>query len=265
MKKLNVLMLLLSTVLLVYFQPDNRSLMPVTTNSKSALSLYNQAMKYYDDVNIGKALETFKKALDQDPDFFMVNYQLAFFSLLNQSPDDFEKYADNAINCKAKLSDAEELLKDALVSLKKGRTNVTDVGKKLVEMYPNDPGSYNYLAYFQSLAKDTTAMVETLKKAITVATNDAPFYNQLGYAYLTLNQTGKAKEAFDKYIELEPGNPNAYDSQGDYYMYVKKYEDAYESYMKANSMDPSFSRDKAEAAKDLYEQTEGKKLDIISM
>ncbi len=132
-------------------------------------------------------------------------------------------------------------------------------------MYPNDPNSYNNLIYFQSLAGDSTGMVETLNKAIKIATNPAPFYNQLGYAYLTLKQNDKAQEAFDKYIELEPKNPNVYDSKGDYYMYIKKYDKAYESYMKAYSMDPSFSHDKAEMARQLYEQTEGKKLEIISM
>ena len=95
--------------------------------------------------------------------------------------------------------------------------------------------------------------------------NPAAFYNQLGYAYLTLKQSDKAEEAFDKYIELEPKNPNVYDSKGDFYMFIKKYDKAYESYMTAYSMDPSFSHDKAEMAKQLYEQTEGKKLEIITM
>ena len=35
--------------------------------------------------------------------------------------------------------------------------------------------------------------------------------------------------------------------------------------MQAKSMDPSFSHDKAELAKQLYEQTEGKELKIITM
>jgi hypothetical protein len=48
-------------------------------------------------------------------------------------------------------------------------------------------------------------------------------------------------------------------------MFIRKYDKAYESYMTANSMDPSFSHDKAELAKQLYEQTEGKKLQIISI
>lgn len=265
MKKLLVLTLLVAGCIHLCFGSDDSKLIPVTTNSKSALSFYNQAMKYFDAVSLEKALGTFRKALDEDPDFFMANYQLAFFFLLNRSTDNFEKYADAAINCKIKLSDGEELLRGAITRARQGQTNITDVGQKLVDLYPSDPFAYNNLVYYQSLAGDTTAIVETLKKALTIATNAAPFYNQLGYAYLTLKQNDKAEEAFDKYIELDPRNPNAYDSKGDYFMIIKKYDKAYDSYMKANSMDPSFSREKAQAAKQLYEQTEGKKIEIKSI
>lgn len=258
-------MLLLLVVIPLFSQPDKGKLMPVTTNSKSALSYYNQAVKYLDDVKLPEALENFKKALKQDPDFFMADYQLAIYYILNRDADNFTEYAEAAINCKAKLSDAEELLKEAIVKLKGGDIKLTEVGKKLVDMYPNDPNSYSNLVSFQSLAGDSTGMVETLNKAIKITRTPASFYNELGYAYLTLRQNDKAEEAFDKYIELEPKNPNVYDSKGDYYMYIKKYENAYESYMKAYSMDPSMSHEKAEIAKQLYEQTEGKKLEIISM
>ena len=265
MKKIVLLQILLLSVQLIYSQQSKENLIPVTANSKSSLSLYKQAKKYYDDVNLNKAIETFGLALKQDPDFFMVNYQLAFYYLLNRDDDNFEKYSDAAINCKAKLSDAEELLKNTLVRLKQGCTDVTDAGKKLVELYPNDPESYNNLVYFQSLARDSTGIVETLEKAIKATTSPAPFYNQLGYAYLSIKQSDKAEEAFDKYISLEPGNPNVYDSKGDYFMYIKKYDKAYDSYMKAYGMDSSFSHEKSEIARQRYEQTEGKKLQIITL
>lgn len=265
MKTLRLLIPLLSIGMLMHAQQSSVKLMPVTVKSKSALSHYSQAMKYFDDVNLDRGIEAFKKALEQDPDFFMANYQLAFFYLLNRAPGEFQVYADAAINNKGKLSEAEELLKEAMVRLKRGSNNVTDLGNRLVEMYPKDPNSYNNLVYFQSLAGDSTGMVVTLEKAIEIAANPAPFYNQLGYAYLTLRQSDKAEEAFNKYISLDPGNPNVYDSKGDYFMYVRKYLDAYESYMKAYSMDPAFSHDKAGLARKLYEQTEGKRLDIITM
>jgi Tfp pilus assembly protein PilF len=265
MKKLFLLMTLLLFGIPVFSQPGTGKPMPVTTNSKSALLYYNQAMKYFDDVKVKEALETFIKALDQDKDFFMVNYQLALYYYLNRDRDNFDKYADAAINCKATLSDAEELLKEALGRLQEGNRNIIDLGKKLVDLYPGDPGTYNNLVSFQSLAGDSTGIVETLNKAIKIAAKPASFYNQLGYAYLTLKQSDKAEEAFDKYIELDPKNPNVYDSKGDFYMFIKKYDKAYESYMTANSMDPSFSHDKAGMAKQLYEQTEGKKLEITTM
>jgi Tfp pilus assembly protein PilF len=265
MKRMFLLTILLLTGILIFSQPAKDKFMSVTTNSKAALTFYNQAMKYFDDVKLKEAFENFKKALNQDPDFFMVNYQLAFYFLLNRDAGNFDEYANAAINCKSELSDAEELLKETLVRLKQGHKNVIDLGKKLVDLYPADPSSYNNLVSFQSLAGDSTGMVETLNKVIKIAAKPAPFYNQLGYAYLTLNQIDKAEEAFNKYIELEPKNPNVFDSKGDFYMFIKKYDKAYESYMIANSMYPSFSRDKAERAKQLYEQTEGKTLNIISI
>jgi Tfp pilus assembly protein PilF len=263
MKKLFLLVTLLSFGILTYSQPAKGKLIPVTTKSKSGLSLYNQGMKYFNDVHLDKAIEAFNEALKQDQDFFMVNYQLALYYLLNMDIDNFGGYSDAAINCKTKLSDAEELLKDALVKLKKGNNNVTDLGKELLEMYPGDPNSYNNMVSFQTLAGDSTGIVETLNRAIKTTANPASFYNQLGYAYLTLKKNDKAEEAFDKYIELDPKNPNVYDSKGDFYMSVEKYDKAYESYMKAYSIDPSFSYDKARMARQLYEKETGRKLEIV--
>lgn len=265
MKKMYLLFLLLAAGIQVNSQALEGKLIPITTNSRSALSFYKQGIKFMDDVRVKDALENLNKALNQDNDFFMANYQLALYFLMNRDGDNFKQYANAALNCNANLSDAEVLLKDALVRLKQGRNDLTDLGEKLVEMYPADPVSYNNLVSYQSLAGDSTGVVETLNKAIKITSKPATFFNQLGYAYLTLKQNDKAEEAFNKYIELDPKNPNVYDSKGDFYMYLKKYDKAYESYMQANSMDPSFSHEKAEMAKQLYERTEGKKLDIISM
>ena len=85
------------------------------------------------------------------------------------------------------------------------------------------------------------------------------------YVYLTLKQNEKAKVALDKYIELEPKNRDVCDSKWNYYMLMKKYHYANESYMKANTMDHSYSRDKADMDWNLYEQAEGNKLPLISM
>ena len=98
MKRIFLLTIFLLTGTLIFSQQESGNQMPVTTNSKSALSYYVKAIKYFNDVNLKEALETFKKALNQDKDFFLVNYQLALYFILNRDGDNFNKFADDAIN-----------------------------------------------------------------------------------------------------------------------------------------------------------------------
>lgn len=252
MKKLIVLSLLLVLGLQSYSQPAKKDKMPVTTSSKSALAYYTEAMKCFDDVALPKAFDLLKKALSDDPDFFMANYQTAMYYGWFANADKFKEYANAATNCKAKLSPAEELMKSAVTRLRENpNSDVTDIGKRLTDMYPKDVNSYGQLLYYQTFKRDSTGALETLKKMLKITDNPAPVYNQLGYTYMALNQYDEAEKAFDKYIQLAPGNPNVYDSKGDFYMSIKEYNKAYDSYMKANSIDTAWSYAKAQKAKQL--------------
>jgi tetratricopeptide (TPR) repeat protein len=254
MKKVLSLLLSFAVGVLSYSQSAKNDRMPITTGSKSALASYNEAMKCFDDVALQKAHDLFLQSLKEDPDFFMANYELSSYHLWFGPPEKFKEYANGAINCKAKLSPPEELLKSALIKLKeKQNADVTDVGRKLVEMYPKDPNSYANLAYFQLYKGDSTGVIETINKALKIADNPAPFYNLLGYSYMRLKQNDKAEAAFNKYIELAPKNPNVYDSKGDFYMSIKDYDKAYETYMKANALDTAWGYAKAQKAKKLSE------------
>ena len=86
----------------------------------------------------------------------MANYELSLYYKWFGPSEKFKGYANAAINCKSKLSPAEELLKSAMVKLiEKQNADVTDVGKKLVEMYPKDVNAYYNLFYFQSFIRDS--------------------------------------------------------------------------------------------------------------
>lgn len=266
MKKSVIIFLLTAIMLPSLPGQSSKDRMPVTTNSKQALILFDEAMKYFERVDMAKAYELLVRALDEDPDFFMANYQLAMYHSWSGNLEQFREATSSAINCTARISKAEELLKSAITGLRNNiNADVTEFGKKLVEMYPRDENSYNNLVYFQSFINDTEGQLETLNKALGMVRNPAPFYNQLGYVYMSLDQNEKAEAAFDKYIELDPKNPNVYDSKGDFYMYIKDYKRAYESYMKASSIDAGWSSEKARRAKQLYENYEGKRLEIIPL
>jgi tetratricopeptide (TPR) repeat protein len=250
MKRLFVLFLVLALGLLSYSQSAKKDKMPVTTSSKSALASYNEALKSFEDVAFEKGVALLQKSLTDDPDFFMANYYLAFLNMGNQ--EKFDPYANAAINCKAKLSEAEKLFKSTIVKFIENKdADVTDIGQKLVKMYPKDVFAYYMLFNFQSIAGDKNGSHETLLKALEITENPAPVYNMLGYSYMELNQNDKAEAAFDKYIELAPDNPNVYDSKGDYYMNIKDYGKAYDTYMKAYALDPQWGLKKAQKAKQL--------------
>lgn len=227
---------------------------PITTDSELAIELYNKGIIAGEEVNIGKAMDLFKQALTEDPDFFMASYSLATYYLYFENEEEFQKYAEKALQSEVKLSKGEELLKTLLEKLLADpKANVTEIGKELVEMYPDDDQAYFPLAFSQMIVNDYQGVVETYKKVLEIAENPAPIYNGLGYAYMELEQFDDAESALDKYIELEPDLPNPYDSKGDYFMNIEDYGKAYESYMKAHEIDTLWSYNKAMKAKALYD------------
>lgn len=244
--------ILLSVILLGFFactQSPEEKKMAITTSSEKALQLYTDAMAAGENYYMNKFSDLAKKSLEEDPDFFMAHYMLALF-YMGSDDAKFREYGDKAFNCKAKLSKEELMLKDAISKfLENEKADNTEIGKKLVEMFPNDVNAYQTLMWFQFIIQDNQGIVKNLENAITVFDKQASFYNMLGYSYMSLGQNDKALNAFNKYIELAPNIPNSYDSKGDYFMNVKDYTNAYESYMKANALDSLFSYKKALKAK----------------
>ncbi len=231
--------------------------MPVTTASETAYTLYNQAMNAYEDVYLALFRKLMSDALEEDPDFFMANYQLAMYFKYFQNENRFMEYGEKAVSCRSELSNAELLLKDAISKLLDNpKTDVTDIGRELVELYPDDVNSYLQLATFQVFSGDFEGQVSTMRSALDITENKGFLYNGLGYAYMNLDRNDEAAAAFDKYIELIPNHPNPYDSKGDYYMKIKDYGKAYESYMRAHEIDTLWSFDKAMKAKVISDSLE---------
>jgi hypothetical protein len=143
---------------------------PVTTSSKKALSFYNEAWKASEDVDIPKFTELSSKALAEDPDFFMAHYQRAIYAAYRGQGKNFISEATAAINCKARISPGEKVLKDAVAMLLSDRkADLTGFGKKLVEMYPSDVNSYLQLMTFQALNKDVDGQISTMNNALKLA------------------------------------------------------------------------------------------------
>jgi len=256
MKKLTILFLIIIIGLLSN-QCAKENKMIVTTNSESAKTLYNEAMTAWEDVYFSQFQKLMLEAIKEDPDFFMANYALTMYYHYFKNEDKFKEYGEAAVNCKAKLSKGELLLKDVVLKLlEDSNADLTDIGNQLIKMYPNDVDAYSVLNWYQYMNDDAEGELGTLKSMLEITDKPAPVYNMLGYTYIRLENNEEAEIAFDKYIKLAPNHPNPYDSKGDYFMNIKDYANAYEMYMKAHEIDSLWSFKKAMNAKAMVDSLE---------
>ena len=258
MKKFTIPFLIIIIILLCN-QCAKENKMIVTTNSETAITLYDEAMTAYDDIYFSKFQKLMLEALIEDSDFFMANYQLTMYYHWFKNEEKFKEYGEAAVNCNAKLSNGELLLKDVVSKLLvDSNADLTDLGKKLINMYPNDADAYSLLNLYQYMTKDAEGELETLKSMLEITDRPAFVHNMLGYVYMRLENNEEAEIAFDKYIELAPNLPNPYDSKGDYFMKIEDYKNAYDMYMKANEIDSlwTMSLNKATNAKAMADSIE---------
>lgn len=230
--------------------------LPVTTTSSEALKIYNESLTLREKGYIQKSMEMLNKAVAADPDFFMAHFQMGIVYYYYNDDVNFKKSAGRAIAINVNLNPAEEIYKQILERyLKDKKSDVTDLGAKIIELYPKDYYSHLYQAYFCSFAGKKEESIQNMENALELTDHKAPVYNTLGYFYMEANRMAEAEQAFDKYIELDPDEANPYDSKGDYYMAVKEYQKAYDSFMKAYQLDNSFaaSLKKAEKARQMLE------------
>lgn len=225
--------------------------MQATLNSEKATKLYKNAYEIaYHVLDLNKALSIYEKAAQVDTNFFMAYYQLSTFYLFHQYDDDFVKNAEAAINCDIELSKGENIQKKILkLWLNNRKGDASELGKKLIELYPNDPDSYLNLGFIYYINKDYSNAIKLFEQSLEIKDIGELYCGpklaivpicMLGYSYLLSGKMDKAKDCFDKYISQFPNEQNPYDCKADYFKAVQDYENAYDNYMKAYSIDTSY-------------------------
>lgn len=228
--------------------------MPISSTNKKALMLYQQALSGFENAEIPNAIELLKQAVDRDANFFMANYQLAMIYKYFGNQEEYPKYLQQALNSKAKLTDGELLLKEALVRMNENpKADLSDITQKLVALYPRAKQPYYFEMTQMMQKKKYEEVVKICDQLLTFTDAPGAAWNMKGYALLSLKDYDAACDAFDKYIALVPDHPNPYDSKGDYFMERGQYQNAYDSFMKANKINNDWSYEKAMKAKKLAE------------
>lgn len=228
--------------------------LPVSTPSEEAKKHYQAAVMSVQHADLTSYRELMAKALESDPEFFMVLAHRGIGSL-NATDQDFPK--ENITKALAlaedKLTGSEKILRKALVLLNQNlQADITGVIKELQAAYPKTAQAYDFglfVNYFYT--KDYPEAVKNGEMLIKLAPELGGGYNMLGYANMGAGNMKAAKSSFKKYIKKFPEEPNTYDSMGEYYMNMKDYKNSAKYYQKAADMGLETSQERADEAKKL--------------
>lgn len=103
--------------------------------------------------------------------------------------------------------------------------------KKAMSISPDNPQTYNNLAYYCISKEDYESAENNIKKAIEISPQNAKFYNTLGLVYLVNNKYDLAEKTFKQGIETDNKDSEIYRNlslvywkQGDYNLSYEIYD-----------------------------------------
>ena len=208
--------------------------MPVTTSSNEALKAFMEGRVEFENSQLTKAADLFKKAIKLDTDFALANLYLSF-SDGSFYPEKFEK----AISLKGKVSKGEQIFLEMFDNQRKG--NGTEMDKNCqtyAELYSKDARTQFILGSYIYNGNDEKAFYY-LKKAIELDKDFGPAYMALGLQYQGIHNFSEAEKNFLRYAELLPNHPNPLQQLGTFYREEGNLDKALEFYSKMFKLDPS--------------------------
>ena len=218
---------------------QKKSELPITTSSKEALSLFEQAREKVDNVEFEAAVPLLEKAIQRDPSFAMA---YAYRAFAGGGFNVFRQNLDKAVSLADKVSPGEKIWILALQAQADGnsagyREQVTE----LVRLYPEDKRVQAFAGtYYGSVEADLKTALQHYQKATAIDKSYAAAYNQVGYVEFRLGNYAAAETAFKQYIALRPTDPNPYDSYAELLLKTGRYDESIGQYQKAFEKDASF-------------------------
>jgi tetratricopeptide (TPR) repeat protein len=212
--------------------------LPVTVASPQARAAFARGRSLFYNLRTGEARAAFEEALRHDPACALAH---VYRAMATRPPTAARDSIDQALKLRAKITDGERLLVDAMAAQLAG-DGAAEIAlrEKLAALYPRDwrllVGLGNRLFHLGRYAE----AVAVLERSTEAAPDEAAPYNDLGYAYAYSNRLDDALRALRRYADRLPSEPNPHDSLGEISLKAGKVRDAIASYQKALALDPGF-------------------------
>ena len=185
---------------------------------KLDLTIYNEGLKFFEEMNYSEALIRFEEFLQNNPDLIEVNINIGncYKGLreYEKARSFYQLVVDTIREDKGTLEGNETAAK-ALANIgelhmeKEEFDQAREYLKQAVELFPGEPTMAYKVGEIYFKRGDTDNGIVYYKLAIEAKADWGPPYRQLGYAYLNKGEYAEAVEAFKKYLEIEPEGSQA--------------------------------------------------------
>lgn len=208
-----------------------RKLAKSKTEKKWAYNLWANIVKK--DKGTDAAIEFYKYALKDDPDFVLAHRNLGFtyFSI-----DSFElaiKHFEASANLDTdNVFNANNVLAICYKKLGDSKTAETYY-KKNISQFPSSVWGYRNYSEFLLERGDTSAVMDLFKKAQTMSLEGADYFMMMGGYYYYSNEIDSALYYFDKVSMFDPENMDALMAGAEISFENKRYDKAVPYYKEA--------------------------------
>ena len=206
-------------------------------NGDNSNSLLEEGKAYLENEEYDKAINSFKKAVELNPNDYL-NWHW-----LGTSYNDNKQYLD-AINSLKKAVELNPDDEDSWYWLgysynQNGQySEAIESLLKAVELNPNEYLNWYWLGTSYNKNEQYLDAINSLKKAVELNPNDYVNWSWLGYSYGCNGQYSEAIESLLKAVELNPDYANNWFALGLSYHDNGQYAEAAECYRKVLEIDP---------------------------
>ncbi len=215
----------------------------ITTSSPDAYKYYIEGSEHFDNGDFVKAIQSYEKAIDVDPEFAtayrsmaMAYYNMGLFA-------EGRKYVQKAFEYSNRISDRERYRNEAEYYRLSERTSdkAIEAYFKLLELYPDDSGGRNNLGMFYTELEQWDNAIEQLELAIYKYKDDSfnPYMN-VADAYMAKGLYDKARAILELYIEKISDNAFIRFELSRVYTLQRDYENAKNEISRSINLNPNF-------------------------
>ncbi len=215
----------------------------ITTPFPEAYRIYTKAFEYLDrERQMWKAIETYKKAIEIDPEFSTAYRGMArAYMNLGYKPE-YKQYLKKAMEFSDRVSDRELYITQQYYYRISEKTYPKSINasKKLIELYPEEVLAYNSIGLLYLDLEEYDKAIEYFEVPIRNGTDRVMPYGNAAGAYKVKGSYDKAIEILEAYIRRFGDNHSGFHRNlAETYILLGQFEKALVELDRLSSFDPN--------------------------